>query len=130
MEASILSLVRQSHPWLRGSFCFAGFLGFRWPLWSSRRSMENAGRDLPFLPVQRLHARRRITTCSPACRTVEGRADVLVFADAGHLFPVGWLERLVAPIAGGDRGGNKRLSRSQADEAGDLYPGSTLSAWR
>jgi len=29
---------------------------------------------------------------------VSGRPDVLVFADGGHDFPDGWLERLVAPI--------------------------------
>jgi hypothetical protein len=33
---------------------------------------------------------------------VEGRSDVLVFADAGHVFPDAWLERLVAPIAKGE----------------------------
>lgn len=33
---------------------------------------------------------------------VGDRAEVLVFADAGHVFPAGWLDRLVAPIGRGE----------------------------
>jgi ceramide glucosyltransferase len=33
---------------------------------------------------------------------VSGGVEVFVFADAGHGFPAGWLERLVAPIAHGE----------------------------
>jgi len=100
MEASVLSLLRQIHPGSEVVFVL------RDPLDPAAAVVQSAIRGQAAATCVFAGA---ATACGQknhnllaGVSTVEGRADVLVFADARHLFPAGWLERLVAPIVGGD----------------------------
>jgi hypothetical protein len=100
MEATVRSLLGLTYPSFEVVFVFAD-------------AGEPAAKAVQALaqaqPAVRCVVAGRATDCGQknhnllaGIAAVEGRSDVLVFADAGHVFPDAWLERLVGPIAKGE----------------------------
>jgi len=100
MEASIHSLLNQTYPSFEAVFVL--------------RDLEDPASETVQAAIRGKVAARCVcagpaTACGQknhnllaGIAAVSGRDDVLVFADAGHGFPAGWLELLIAPIARGE----------------------------
>jgi len=100
IEASIHSLLNQTYPSFEAVFVL--------------RDLEDPASETVQAAIRGKVAARCVcagpaTACGQknhnllaGIAAVSGRDDVLVFADAGHGFPAGWLELLIAPIARGE----------------------------